>query len=126
MKESKRQLKFSRFLQKDLGDIFQRQGRSFFGNTMITVTQVRMSPDLSIARVYLSFLLAPDSQALMEQIIHRKSEIRKILGQKIGNQVRVVPDLHFFHDDSSAYASKIESILAGLDIPKEKDQEDES
>jgi ribosome-binding factor A len=63
--ESKRQQKFGRQIQKDLSDIFQKEFRELFGNAMVTVTDVKVSPDLSVARVYLSFLLADDVNQIM-------------------------------------------------------------
>jgi len=119
---STRQNKFSSLIQRELSDIFQRDTKSWFGKPLITVTQVRMSPDLSVARVYLSFMLADDIPSILELVGKRKSEIRRMLGNRIRNQVRIIPDLIFFHDDSSEYASRIDQILAGLDIPEDPDQ----
>ena len=122
--ENKRLLKFSRLIQKDLGDIFLREGKSLFGNTLISVTRVRMSPDLSVAKIFLSFLKVGDQQVSLEDINSRKNEIRGILGHHIGKKVRIVPELVFYHDDSSDYASRIDEILSGLDIPASEDEKD--
>lgn len=119
MKESNRQLKVGKLIQKDLGDIFQKDIKGMFGKAFITVTTVKMTPDLALAKVYLSFLMADKSEEMIEMVNQRKSEIRKILGNKIGKQVRIVPDLIFYLDDSAAYASRIDEILGGLNIPKE-------
>ena len=119
---STRQNKFSRLIQRELGEIFQRDTKSWFGKRLITVTEVRMSPDLSVAKVYLSFLMVDDASSILDLIEKRKSEIRRTLGNKIRNQVRVIPELIFNHDNSSEYASKIDQILAGLDIPKDPEQ----
>ena len=67
--DSQRQLKVSRLLQKELGEIFQRETRLLFGNALITVTQVRVSPDLGIAKVYLSFMLVEDKKAMLDMVI---------------------------------------------------------
>ncbi len=123
--ESKRQNKFSRLLQRDLGDIFQKDIKSLFANAFITVTQVKISPDLGIAKVYLSFLNASDTEKLMYKVNLHKGEIRKALGNRISNQVKKVPELIFYHDDSAAYAAHIDKILAGLEIPPENDEEDD-
>ncbi|MCZ6694026.1 MAG: 30S ribosome-binding factor RbfA [Bacteroidetes bacterium] len=122
--ENKRLLKFSRLIQKDLGDIFQREGKSLFGNTLISVTRVRMSNDLSVAKIFLSFLKVGDQQVSLEDINFRKNEIRGILGRHIGKKVRIIPELIFYHDDSSNYASRIDEILSGLDIPASEDDKD--
>ena len=119
-KESNRQLKVAKLIQKDLGEIFQKEMMSAFNNAFITVTGVKISPDLAVARVQLSFLKVDDPQAMVEDINKRKSEVRKILGNKIGKQVRIVPDLFFYLDDSAEYASRIDKLLSGLNIPKEE------
>lgn len=121
MKESNRQLKVGKLIQKDLGDIFQKDAKGLFGRAFITVTAVKMTPDLAMAKVYLSFLMVEDQNQLIKDIHKKKSEIRKILGNKIGKQVRIVPDLTFYLDDTAAYASKIDELLSGLDIPKNDD-----
>lgn len=115
--ESKRQQKFARQIQKDLGDIFQKEMRSNFGEAFITVTDVKVSPDLGLARAYLSFLLVDDKQALLSQIQEKTKAIRQILANKIRNQVRVIPELQFFIDDTSEYAAKMDALFAGLVIP---------
>lgn len=125
MKESNRQLKVSKLIQKDLGEIFQKDTKGMFDKAFITVTGVKVSPDLALAKVYLSFLMVDDAKAMIALINKRKSEIRKILGNKIGKQVRIIPDLIFYLDDSSEYASRIDKLLSGLDIPDEEDQEEQ-
>jgi ribosome-binding factor A len=123
--ESKRQNKFSRLLQKELGEIFQRDQKHLFHNTFITVTKVNVSPDLGVAKVYLSFLMVKDVDQQMHRIEMHKKDIRKQLGNRISNQVRKVPELVFFHDDSSEYAAKIDSLLANLDIPPADDEKNQ-
>lgn len=123
--ESKRQNKYARMFQRELGDIFQKDTKGLFDRSFITVTQVKVSPDLGVAKVYLSFLNVKDVDKLMYKIDLNKKEIRKILGNRISNQVRKVPELIFYHDDSAEYAARIESLLAGLDIPPADDEESE-
>lgn len=109
--ESTRQSKISRLLQKDLSDIFQREGRNLFGHAMITVTKVHVTSDLSIAKVYLSLFTTTDKNDTLKFIKFHTKEIRFKLGQRIGKQVRVIPDLQFFLDDSLDYIEKIEKLL---------------
>ena len=123
--ESKRQQKFARLIQKELGEIFQREMQHRFGKTFITVTGVRMTPDLSLARVYLSFMLAKNNTEVMHQVEDHAGEIRRHLGIRIGKQVRHIPDLQFFQDDSAEYSANIDKILGGLDIPPADDEENE-
>jgi ribosome-binding factor A len=117
--ESKRQLKFSKMIQKDLGDIFHHEIPDLTNKSFITVTQVRMSPDLGVARVYLSIMMVEDKQKLIDNFIERKGLIRRLLGNKIGKKARIIPDLMFFLDDSLEYSANIDRILNGLDIPPE-------
>ena len=115
--ESKRQQKVARQIQKDLSDIFQKEGRTWFDNAFITVTIVRMSPDLSVARVYLSFLAVKNKGLVLEQIQERSKQIRQLLGQRVRHQSRIVPEVHFYLDDTAEYAAKMDNLFAGLTIP---------
>lgn len=115
--ETKRQQKFGRQIQKDLSDIFQKEFKMLFGNGMVTVTEVKISPDLSVARCYLSFLLIEDREAVMDQIELQNKAIRNALANRIRKQVRIIPNLVFFLDDTAAYAAKIEALFEGLVIP---------
>ena len=121
--ESKRQQKFSRMLQRELGEIFQKDSKGYFSNTFITVTQVRISPDLSMARVYLSLRMVPDKQSFIDDINATKGMVRKMLGDRLGKKIRIIPDLIFYLDDSAEYADNIDRILRGLNIPPEEDQD---
>jgi ribosome-binding factor A len=121
--ESKRQQKVARQIQKDLSDIFQKEGRTWFDNAFITVTVVRMSPDLGVARVYLSFLIAKNKGLLLEQIQDRSKSIRQLLGQKIRHQLRIVPEIHFYLDDTAEYAAKMDTLFAKITIPPAKGEE---
>jgi ribosome-binding factor A len=109
--DSTRQLKVSRLIQKELGEIFQRETRLLFGNALITVTQVRVSPDLSVAKVYVSLFNVPDQKALLLLIQENTKEIRSKLALRIKKQVRVIPNLVFYHDDSLDYALRIDELL---------------
>ncbi|MBC7448774.1 MAG: 30S ribosome-binding factor RbfA [Hymenobacteraceae bacterium] len=119
--ESSRQQKFARLLQKELADLFLRDVPHLLPKGgMVSVQTVRMSPDLGQARVYLSVLLSPDPAALLALITENKSVIRKHLGERIRRQARIVPDLHFFLDDTASYAAHIEGLLNTLDIKPEE------
>jgi ribosome-binding factor A len=109
--DSTRQLKVSRLIQKELGTIFQRDSRSLFGPVMITVTQVRVSPDLGVAKVYVSLFPVKDKEAVLHLIKTKTIEIRMALAVQIKKQVRVIPNLMFFLDDSLDYAEHIDELL---------------
>jgi ribosome-binding factor A len=109
--DSIRQQKASRLIQKELAEIFLLDGKNMFGNAMITVTIVRLSPDLSVAKAYLSLFGVKDRDSLFKDIQIYTPEIRKILGKRIGKQVRIIPELKFFVDDSLDYIEKIDQAL---------------
>jgi len=122
--ESKRQQKFARLIQKDLSEIFQRDAKNMFNGAFITVTEVKVSPDLSLAKVYMSFLLAKNKIALLEDIKEKGKAIRQLLAVKIRNQARIVPELHFYLDESLEYAAKIDNLLSKIHIPPATEEND--
>jgi ribosome-binding factor A len=122
--ESKRQQKYAKLIQKELGDIFQKESRHLIGKAMITITRVMVSPDLSFAKAYLSFLLA-DPQSTYELINEHKKEIRHHLAKRIGKSVRIIPELAFFPDESASYAQHMDKIISGLNIPPAPDEEED-
>ncbi|EAZ81636.1 30S ribosome-binding factor RbfA [Algoriphagus machipongonensis] len=122
--ESKRQQKYAKLIQKEIGDIFQKDAKHLVGRAMITVTHVLVSPDLGLAKVYLSFLLA-DPESTYKLINDHKKEIRHQLAKRIGKSVRVIPELAFFPDDSASYAQHIEKVISDLEIPKAPSEEED-
>ena len=117
MAGSTRQHKFGRLIQKELSDIFQRDKRGILENTFITISDVEMSPDLSVAKVYISMMLAKDKQKTLEKLNRGKGDIRKALAEKIRKQVRVIPELIFIIDETEENAIKIEELIKSLNIP---------
>lgn len=106
-----KQKKVARLVQKELGDIFQKKSRSHFEGKMITVTVVRISPDLLIAKAYLSIYPSKDNEKTLELVKQYSSEIRYELGNRIRHQVRRIPELNFFIDDSLDYIDNIDRLL---------------
>ncbi len=109
--ESKRQQKIARFLQKEMSDIFEVDGRNLFPGAMITITKVHITKDMSIARFYLSLFAVKNKQELLETIRTHTSEFRYKLGNRIRRQLRIVPGIEFFEDDSLDYIENIEKLL---------------
>ena len=97
-------------IQKEMGIIFQRMSRDFL-NKLISVTIVRMSPDLGYAKIYLSIFPEQQKDEVFELILKSSSKLRFELGNKIKNQVRKIPEIHFNIDDSLDYAEKIDGLL---------------
>jgi ribosome-binding factor A len=109
--ESTRQQKISRLIQKDISGIFQQQGRNLFGGALITVTKVYVTKDLSVSKIYLSLFATNDKESLLEKIRSHTKEIRRELGGKERNQLRVIPELQFFLDDSLDYIENLDHLL---------------
>jgi len=108
---STKQNKVARLLQKELGDIFQKRSKRDFEDKMITVTVVRISPDLLVAKVYLSIYPSKNNEDTLALIRQHGSEIRYDLGNRIRNQVRKIPELNFFIDDTLDYIENIDRLL---------------
>ena len=120
--ESKRQQKFAGLLQEELAAIFQREGSAYLPNTLVTITKVRVSPDLAVAKVYLSFLNTNNTSLSLATVNSHSSEIRYKLGSRIRHQARVIPTLTFFVDDTNEYVEHMDKIFDK--IAKERTQEE--
>jgi ribosome-binding factor A len=118
--ESKRQQKFAGVIQEDLAAIFQREGMSFLPNTLVTITKVRVTPDLAL----LSFFNNVNTTHALATIKLHASEIRYKLGARIKDQVRIVPQLEFFIDDTSEYVERMDKIFDKIS-KEEKSKENE-
>ncbi len=105
-----RQNRISRLLQKELAEIFQSQTRQMHG-ILVSVTRVRISPDLSICTAYLSIFPSEKGKELLQNIARNEKSIRYELGQRVRNQLRIIPELRFFIDDSLDYIDHIDELL---------------
>ena len=124
--QSTRQEKISRLLQKEFGDIFVHYGRQIQG-VIISVSEVRITSDLSISRIYLSIFPTEKATELIERINADKSSIRYELGRRLRNQLRIIPELNFYLDESIDKLANIDKIL-GADpyLPVPLDEEDDA
>ncbi|SMC76170.1 30S ribosome-binding factor RbfA [Pedobacter nyackensis] len=109
--ESKRQQKFAGIIQEELAAIFQREGAAYLPNTLVTITKVRVSPDLGVAKVYLSFLNTNNTTLSVAEVNSHASEIRYKLGARIRHQARVIPTLTFFVDDTNEYVEHMDKLF---------------
>ncbi|MBP9994186.1 MAG: 30S ribosome-binding factor RbfA [bacterium] len=110
--ETKRQQKISKLIQKELGEIFQREIQTH-GNVMITVTKVNVTSDMSYARVHLS-IFGPSHEAkagVVREVNEMSRHLRGLLGGRVGKQLRIIPELQFFEDDSLDYIENIDNLL---------------
>jgi ribosome-binding factor A len=125
MSSTVRQQKFAKLIQKELSDIFLRDQRKFLDNAFITIAEVKMSPDLGVAKIYISMMLAKDKSAMLRKLDLHKKEIRKALGDRIRNQARIIPELAFFLDEVEENANRMDEILKNLDIPPAPKEEND-
>ena len=109
--ESTRQKKVSRLIQKEMADIFLKKAGEFAHGKMISVTKVRISPDLSFAKVYLSIYPSAGQDDILKEIQEHAPKIRFEMGQKVRRQPRIVPEIAFFIDDSLDYIDNIDRLL---------------
>ncbi len=118
--ESIRQQQVNKVIQIALSEIFQREAREILGSALVTIASVRITPDLYTARIYLSIYNTPNPNELLKLIDYNNKEIRGLLGKKIRNKVRVIPELAFFRDDTMDEVIKLDNLFKEI---KEKDSE---
>lgn len=123
--ETTRQAKISRLLQKELSEIFRQQTAKTRG-TLVSVSTVRISPDLSVARAYLSIFPSERADEIIKSINASAKTIRYELAQRVRYQLRKTPELSFFIDDSLDYAENIDRLLAtdGIGLSQDKTADD--
>lgn len=108
--ETTRQNKIARLIQKELSEVFQQQTRQMRG-TLVSVSNCRISPDLSICRVYLSVFPSEKAEEIVNNINANQKQVRFELGQRVRFQLRIIPELKFFVDDSLDYMEHIDELL---------------
>jgi ribosome-binding factor A len=123
MEEGKRQRQIAGAMQEQFNDIFRRLNLSMIDGGMVSISSVKVTPDLLEARVYLSLFQVKDPAATMKLIESRAWEIKRELADKMKHQLRRIPVIHFYNDDTLDYVFKMEEILKGLDIKEEQKEE---
>lgn len=111
MIEGKRQKQVAGIINHELNDIFLRMGLTMIDGGMISISSIKITPDLFEARVYLSFFQVKDNDAALAKINERYKEIRKELGNRVRHQLRSIPELTFYIDDTLDYVFKMETLL---------------
>lgn len=114
--EGKRQAKIARLIQKELSEIFRRQ-TAVMGNILVSVSAVRVSPDLGIAKVYLSIFPPEKAAEILENISKQSKTVRYELAQAVKSTLRKCPDLQFYLDDSLDYIENIDRLLSNDSVP---------
>ena len=109
--DSTRQQKLSRQIQRDIAELLQKELAATLRGTLVTVTTVRVSPDLAYANLYLSIFPFERSEQTLDLIKEKSWYVRKLLGARIRNQLKIVPELEWFIDDSLEYIENIDNLL---------------
>jgi ribosome-binding factor A len=126
MTEGKRQKQVANEIAKELNDIFLKMSLTMVDGGMVSIASVKMTPDLYEARIYLSLFQVKDAEAVLEKFKDLSSEIRGELGKRMRHQLRIIPQLTFYLDDTLDYVFKIEKLLDDIkkkDPPKDSDNE---
>ena len=113
MNESNRQRKVAQVIQEDFAEYFRKQASESKQSFLISVSDVKVTADLSIAKIYLSIFPPEYRQSIMKEILVNKTQYRNFLGQKMGKQVRIIPELNFYLDTTLDDVEKIEKELRG-------------
>ena len=122
MLEGKRQKQVAAVLEKDMNEIFQRLGLAMMDGGMISISSIKITPDLFDARVYLSFFKVKDPVAALKTIQDRSWEIKKELTARVRHQLRSMPQLSFFIDDTLDYVDKMEQLFKDIKDGEEKNK----
>lgn len=124
----RRQDRFAALLQEEMSDLFQKKGKEAFGNGLISVSRVDVSPDLGHVKFYLSVINEKAPEQLIDTIRNHTKELRMALAQRIKNQVRKIPEIEFFYDDTMDYVDRMENLFNQIDTeyPDEGDDEEKS
>jgi ribosome-binding factor A len=122
MTEGKRQKQVANEIAKELNDLFLKMSLTMVDGGMVSIASVKMTPDLYEARIYLSLFQVKDAEAVLEKFKELSSEIRGELGKRMRHQLRIIPQLTFYLDDTLDYVFKIEKLLD--DIKKQEPQKD--
>jgi len=112
--ESRRQLQVAKLIQQALSDVFQIDGRSIYGKAFVTISGIKVTSDLFIARAYLSIYNVEDKDEILENIQSNIPYLRKKVGSKIRNKIRQIPELEFYMDDTLDEVFKIDDIFKEL------------
>lgn len=118
--DAKRQQQVSKLIQENMAAILQKHGSNLYSNTLVTVTEVRTSPDLSFAKVYISIYDKDKRETIIDYMNQNMGELRGLLGAKIKNRVRKIPELKFVLDDTLDTVYRLEEIFNEIKKQKKK------
>jgi ribosome-binding factor A len=122
MKEGKRQKQVGSLIQEELNRIFQKLGLNMLDGGMVSISSVKVTPDLLEARVYLSFFQVPDAQNALKKVQERAKEIKRELGNSVRQQLRRIPEIKYFRDDTLDYVFRMEEIFKQISSDRKEDK----
>ncbi|MBE2230246.1 MAG: ribosome-binding factor A [Chitinophagaceae bacterium] len=120
MEEGKRQKQIAGLLNEEMNGIFQHLGLSMIGGGMVSISSVKVTPDLLEARFYLSFFQVPDVEAALQKIEERHHDIKKELAGRVRHQLRSIPVLKFFRDDTLDHVFRMEELFKKIEDERKK------
>lgn len=126
MEEGKRQKQIGGLIQEEISSIFQRIGLSIVDGGMVSVSSVKITPDLLEARIYLSVFHAPDNKAVLKKIEERAWEVKRELAARVKHQLRRIPELRFFLDDTLDHVFKMEELFKQIKQDDEQTRDEDS
>ncbi len=126
MEESKRQKQVGKLVQQELSDIFQREGMNIIDGGMVSISNVQVTPDMLEARIYLSFFQIKEPAKMLHEIKVRTKEWRGLLGARVKNQLRRVPELTFYNDETLDHIFKMDELFKKIDAERQKTSPDPS
>jgi ribosome-binding factor A len=122
MQEGKRQKQIGGLIQEELNKIFQKNGLNMIDGGMVSISSVKITPDLLEARVYLSFFQVADAKAALKKIQERSGEIKRDLGNSVRRQLRRIPDIKYFRDETLDHVFKMEELFKQISTEKKDDK----
>ena len=122
--ESRRQAKVSKLLMRETAILLQKNSRIWFGNRFVSVSQVKITPDLSYAKVYVTFINEKNPEELLKLLQRRTKDVRMKLATALRNDLRKLPEIQFFYDDTLDYAEHMNRLLDDLNSPKKDSDQD--
>lgn len=124
MQEGKRQKQIGGLIQEELNKIFQRFGLNMIDGGMVSISSVKITPDLLEARVYLSFFQVADAKEALKKIQEKAGEIKRELGNRVRQQLRRIPEVKYFRDDTLDHVFRMEEIFKKISEEKKPDNKE--
>lgn len=124
MKETKRQKQVGELIRRHFGTVLFQEGNYIYGNALVTVTNVKMSPDMGIAKIYLSVYNTDNKQEVMLMMEENMFHLRQALSQRIKKHVRRIPHVAFYIDDTIDEMYRVDALINKIDVPKEPSEEE--